>query len=66
MTFWSVTGTLPSTSQIRTTAAMQPEDSCDRIVADVEHGQRRIGEKRVAGADRVDQDIDEAVDDEIL
>ena len=29
-----------------------------------QHAQRRVGEQRVAGADRVDQAIDEAVDDE--
>ena len=29
-----------------------------------QHAQRRVGEQRVAGADGVDQAVDEAVDDE--
>ena len=33
-------------------------------IAGRQHGKRRIGEQRVAGADRVDEPVDEAVDDE--
>ena len=59
----AVTGMLPSHSH-STAAAIEPEDRGDARIPDREHRERRIGEQRVARADRVDQPVDEAVDDE--
>ncbi len=43
---------------------MRADDRRGELAFARQHGQRRIGQQRIAGADAVDQPVDEAVDDE--